>query len=188
MKRCIFSVITILLLCNMAQAQKTVIKLNPLSLIFATGNVAVERTILDRASLQLGVGIGAFRLGSGDTKATYTGFSTVPEIRVYLTSKPAPAGFFLGPFGVYRSFTAKQNVDNVDGNYEAKQNVRLLGGGLNIGYQIVTLSGFSIDFFAGPCYNTVRTKVVEGNEEDISVAPGLSGFGLRTGIAVGWAF
>lgn len=189
MKKYLFSALVAMLLCNMAQAQQTVVKLNPLSLIFATANVAVEHAISDNASIQLGGAIGGFSLGGGDIKTSYTGFSAVPEFRFYLTEKPAPAGFFVGPFGVYRSYTTKQTVVDFDGEtYDAKQNLSIFGGGLNIGYQLITDSGFSLDFFGGPCYSTSSSKVVEGNEDDITVSSNLAGFGLRLGMTLGWSF
>lgn len=190
MKKYLFSALLAMLICNMVQAQQTIVKLNPLSLIFVTGNFAAERTINDKSSVQLGLAYSGFKLGDGEFKTSYNGFSVVPEYRFYVTDKPAPAGFFVGPFGVFRSYTTKQTVPASfeEGSYEAKSNIKIFGGGLNAGYQIVTDSGFTVEFFAGPCFSSSTSKVIDGNEDDIEVSSNLSGFGLRTGMTIGWAF
>ncbi len=182
------SAVLALLICNMAFAQNTVIKVNPLSLILLTANVAAEHAVSSKMSVQLGASFGGFKLGDGDNKTSYTGLSAVPEVRFYLTKSDAPKGFFVGPYGVVRSYTTKQTVTDFNGDtYEAKQKLNVFGGGLNTGYQFLFDSGFVLDLFAGPCYGSTTSKVITGSEEDID--PGsFSGISVRAGLALGWSF
>lgn len=188
MTKYLFSVLFALLLCNMTQAQNTVVKINPLSLAFLTANVAVEHAVSDKMSVQLGAAFGGFKFGAGDLKTSYTGFSVVPEFRYYVTKHDAPKGFFVGPYGVYRSYTTKQTVNDLSGGTsEAKSKLSIAGGGLNLGYQFLFDSGFALELFMGPCYGSSKSKVVTGSEE-VSDADLFSGVGLRTGMTLGWAF
>lgn len=72
------------------------IKLNPLSLIFATGNVAYERAVSENSSIQLGV----FYSGVSISDLKYTGLGITPEYRFYF------AGNRQALNGVYAAFRA----------------------------------------------------------------------------------
>ncbi|MGB8194126.1 MAG: DUF3575 domain-containing protein [Chitinophagaceae bacterium] len=154
------------------------IKLNPLSLVFATGNIAYERAVTENSSVQLGV----FYSGVSISGLKYTGLGITPEYRFYFAgNRQALNGVYAGPFVRYQSFTLKEK----DGNSEAK--FTSFGGGAVIGWEKTWDSGFVLDIFAGPAYNSGKVKEKSGNS-DFDVAGSIDGFGLRTGITIGFAF
>ena len=155
------------------------IKLNPLSLIFATGNVSYERAISDNKSVQLGAFYSSFGLGS----LKYTGYGVTPEFRLYFAGhREALNGVYVAPFARYQSFSLveKDYADN-------KTSFTTMGGGATIGWQKMWGSGFVLDLFAGPSYNKAKFKN-EGDAEEFNVSGGMTGFGVRTGISLGFGF
>lgn len=154
------------------------IKINPLSLIFATGNVAYERAISENSSIQLGV----FYSGVNISGLKYSGLGITPEYRMYFAgNKAAMNGVYVGPFVRYQSFTLKDKDTNDEAKYTS------FGGGAVIGWEKTWSSGFVLDLFAGPQYNKGKVKEKSGNET-FDVAGSIDGFGLRTGITIGFAF
>jgi hypothetical protein len=154
------------------------IKLNPLSLVFATGNIAYERAISGNQSLQLGV----FYSGVTISDLKYTGLAVTPEYRVYFAGqKQALNGVYVGPFVRYQSFRIKEK----DSNYQA--DFTSFGGGAVIGWEKTWSSGFVLDIFAGPAFNAGKFKN-KADEDNFDVAGSIDGFGLRTGITLGFAF
>jgi hypothetical protein len=154
------------------------IKLNPLSLIFATGNIAYERAVSENSSVQLGI----FYSGVSISGLKYTGLGITPEYRFYVAgNKQALNGVYVGPFVRYQSFSLKDK----DSDSEAK--FTSFGGGAVIGWEKTWSSGFVLDLFAGPSYNSGKVKDKSGSG-DFDVAGSIDGFGLRTGITIGFAF
>lgn len=69
------------------------IKINPLSLAFATGNVSYERAIGPQSSIQLGGFYAGFKL----SELKYSGFGVTPEFRYYFAgNKEALNGVYVG--------------------------------------------------------------------------------------------
>ena len=155
------------------------IKLNPLSLVFATGNISYERAVSDNKSVQLGAFYSSFGLGG----LKYSGFGVTPEFRLYFAgNREALNGVYVAPFARY------QNFKLVDKTYsENTTSFSTIGGGATIGWQKMWGSGFVLDLFAGPSYNKATFKN-EGDEEDFNVKGGFTGFGVRTGITLGFGF
>ena len=181
MKKC-FSVLSFMAVMFVSKAQdggpQNAVKLNPLSLVFATGNVAYERAIGERTSIQLGGYYGSF--GLSDVK--YTGFGITPEMRFYFAgNKQALNGVYVGPFVRYQSFTLK------DKSTDDKASFTSIGGGAVIGWEKTWNSGFVLDLFVGPSFNSGKFKD-ESDEEEFEIKGGINGFGLRTGITLGFAF
>ncbi len=185
---------------NQAQAQKTnVIKLNPLSLIALHANMAYEKALNDKMSVQLGGFFGTVKIGASldgnSGKTRYTGFGITPEYRYYITNKnkPAPEGFFVGPYALYRSYSLKATgTDSSGQTTEAKSTINSYGGGFSLGYQVIIGESFTMDFFAGPNYKGVSTKYKDNStEEDFSsnflIGRG-SGIGVRFGMTMGVNF
>ena len=172
---------TLLVAATALKAQEgpqNAIKLNPLSLIFATGNVAYERAVSPNTSVQLGV----FYSGVGISGLKYTGLGVTPEFRIYFAgNKQALNGVYVGPFVRYQSFTIKEK----DGPDEAK--FSSFGGGAVIGWEKTWSSNFVLDIFVGPAYNKGKITEKSGTDE-FNVASSIDGFGLRTGITLGFAF
>lgn len=154
------------------------IKLNPLSLVFATGNIAYERAVSENSSFQLGV----FYSGVSISGLKYTGLGITPEYRFYVAgNKQVMNGVYVGPFVRYQSFSLKDKESNDEAKFTS------FGGGAVIGWEKTWSSGFVLDLFAGPSYNSGKVKDKSGNG-DFDVAGSIDGFGLRTGITIGFSF
>jgi hypothetical protein len=156
------------------------IKLNPLSLIFATGNVAYERAISSNTSIQLGV----FYTGVSISDLKYSGLGITPEVRFYFAgNKEVMNGVYAAPFVRYQNFKIKIK----DSDPEESATFTSFGGGAIIGWEKTFASGFVLDIFAGPQYNSGKIKEKSGGST-FDVAGSIDGFGLRTGITLGFAF
>jgi len=157
-----------------AQDAKNTIKINPLSALLKTGSVFYEHKLNDNVSAQLGVAYTGLKLD--DVK--FSGIAITPEVRFYLKQR-AISGLYAAPFLRYQDYTVTDGTDK--GNYTS------FGGGALIGRQWVYGSGFVLDIFFGPSYNSGTYKAIQGNGEP-EIKGGLEGFGLRTGIALGFGF
>lgn len=154
------------------------VKLNPLSLAFMTGNVSYERAVGASSSVQLGLFYSGFKLS--DIK--YSGLGITPEFRYYFAgAKEALNGVYVAPFARYQNFNLK------DTELDNKTTLTTIGGGVTVGWEKTWNSGFVLDIFAGPAYNSAKFKN-DSDEEDFDVSGAVSGFGLRTGITLGFAF
>jgi hypothetical protein len=157
---------------------KNAIKLNPLSLIFATGNVAYERAVSENSSIQLGF----FYTGVSIEDLKYTGFGITPEYRIYFAgNKHVFNGVYAGPFVRFQSFEITDKISNGKADYSS------FGGGAIIGWEKTWNSGFVLDIFAGPQYNKGDIKPTSGSGQ-FDVAGSIDGFGIRSGITLGFAF
>ena len=154
------------------------IKLNPLSLIFATGNIAYERAVASNQSVQ----VGAYYSGLGIGDIMYSGFGITPEYRFYFAGqKQALNGVYVAPFVRYQRFSLEDKESN------DKTTFRSIGGGATLGWQKMWGSGFVLDLFAGPSFNNGKFKN-DSDEEDFDLKFGFNGFGLRTGVTIGFGF
>ncbi|HUR10234.1 MAG TPA: DUF3575 domain-containing protein [Flavitalea sp.] len=181
MKR-LFVVAALIAVVTGSQAQEAgrsnAIKINPLSLIFATGNVSYERAIGTKTSVQLGGFYSAF----GTSSLKYSGYGFTPEVRFYFAGqKQALNGVYAAPFVRYQSFNLEEKAST------NKTTFTTMGGGATLGWQKMWGSGFVLDLFAGPAYNKAKFKN-ENDEETFNVSAGLSGFGVRAGITLGFGF
>ena len=178
MKR-ILSLVTIMSIVVAAQAQSdhtNAIKLNPLSIIFSTGNVAYEKAIASNQSIQLGGFYSGVSLGG----IKYAGWGVTPEYRLYFGGK-AMHGGYVAPFGRYQSFKL------TDKEAGTKESFTSIGGGAVLGWEKAWSSGFVLDLFAGPSYNSGTFKSTDGDPE-FDIKGGINGFGVRTGISLGFSF
>lgn len=158
--------------------RKTAVKLNPLSLLLLTGNVAVERAVTSNQSAQVGVFFAGFSLSG----LKYSGFGLTPEYRFYFAgNEEALNGVYLAPFLRYQSY----NLTDKDSDDKARYSS--MGGGAAIGWQKAWPGGFTLDIFAGPSINSGKIKSTE-NEDDYDLKFGMKGFGIRTGLTLGFAF
>jgi hypothetical protein len=154
------------------------IKINPLSLFLLTGNVSYERAVADNQSVQIGM----FYSGMSISDIKYSGLGITPEYRFYFAGhKEAMNGVYAAPFLRYQSFTFKDKESTNKANYSS------FGGGATIGWEKTWDSGFVLDIFAGPSYNAGKFKN-EADEDDFDITSGVNGFGVRTGIVLGFAF
>ena len=161
---------------NAQEGKMNAIKLNPLSLAFLTGNVSYERAIGEKSSVQLG----AFYSGFSLSGLKYSGWGVTPEFRYYLSGE-ALNGFYAAPFARYQSFSLE------DKELATKTSFTTMGGGAIIGFQRMGNSGFTFDIFVGPSYSKAKFKN-DSDEESFDVQGGFTGFGIRTGITLGFGF
>lgn len=157
-----------------AQDVNNTFKINPLSALLRTGSVFYERRISNGVTTQLGLAYTGLKLD--ETK--FTGVVVTPEVRFYL-KQYAPTGFYAAPFVRYQNYTITDGIDK--GNYSS------IGGGVLGGYQWVYGSGFVLDLFFGPSFNSGKYKASAGEDEP-EIKGGIEGFGIRTGIAIGFGF
>jgi Protein of unknown function (DUF3575) len=164
-----------------AFAQKSALKINLLSPVARTLNLAFEQTISENSSLQLGF----YYTGAKASDVKLRGYGITPEFRYYLSSTPAPAGFYIAPFLRYSSYT----LSAPDGNGQTDEaTLSNFGGGLVVGKQWLFKERVTLDMFIGPRYLSGDVKVKAGSSQD-SFSTGLfNGFGLRGGITLGVAF
>ena len=177
MKKLFLITITILSFTSVsvsAQEVTSTFKINPLSALFKTGSLFFEHKVAAKSSLQLGAAYTALKFD--ETK--FTGFSITPEYR-YFPKGNALSGIYLGPYLRYQNLTL--TAGDSKGSYSS------IGGGAVIGRQWVYKSGFVFDLFFGPSYNSGKVKADPGSSEP-EVKAGIDGFGLRTGIALGFGF
>ncbi|MDX9770364.1 MAG: DUF3575 domain-containing protein [Tenuifilaceae bacterium] len=155
--------------------EKNVLKVNTLSLIVGTGSVFYERKINDFTSGQLGVAYLNYKFdGTG-----FSGLILTPEVRFY-AKQDAIDGFYIGPYIRYQNFgvTLKESTDHFG--------YTNFGGGVSLGRQWVTKSGFTMDLFFGGHYakgNASAELQGESFSGDI-----FEGFRTRMGFALGFAF
>jgi hypothetical protein len=163
------------------------IKINPLSLIAATGSFAYERVINEQMSGQLGL---LFTRYSGRVTGgrTLSGFAITPEFRYYLTGA-APQGFFVAPFLRYRRTSLVGDVTVQGRTFEGTLQMTNFGGGVLVGGQFVLGERISFEGFIGP---TVTGRSYDLSEEtterDYEVPNFFSPVWFRTGITVGFLF
>jgi hypothetical protein len=154
------------------------VKINPLSLFVVTGNVAYEHATGSNQSFQLGM----FYSGVSVSGLKYSGFGITPEYRFYFAGhREALNGVYAAPFVRFQSFTFKDKETTEKANFSS------IGGGATIGWEKTWNSGFVLDLFAGPSYNAGKFKN-DSDEDSFDVSSGVNGFGIRTGITLGFAF
>lgn len=163
-----------------ALAQPTnAIKINLISPVVRTLNLAYEHAINENSSIQLGF----YYTGAKINDTKINGYGITPEYRFYLSQTPAPDGFYVAPFLRYNSFTAEDKNDNQTTN---KATVSQFGGGVVVGRQWVFKERVTFDMFIGPKFQNTSVSVTQGSN---SFSGSLfNNFGLRGGITLGVAF
>lgn len=166
---------------HVAMAQpKTAIKINLLSPVARTFNIAFERAVNDNGSFQLGF----YYTGLKVEDVKFSGFGLTPEYRFYLSQTPAPNGFYVAPFLRYTNYnlTADDTTD--------KATFTSFGGGVVVGRQWVFKERVTFDLFIGPKYQSRDLKVTNtsGNADETFDINYLNSFGIRGGITLGIAF
>lgn len=161
--------------------RQNAIKINPLSLAFATGNVSYERAVNKNQSFQLGTFFSGFKLSG----LKYSGWGITPEYRIFVAAQDRSLdGIYVAPYLRYQNFKLKQTDEELGNN---STTLSTIGGGAVIGWQNVSKGGFVINLFAGPGYSSAKFKN-DTDEDEFDVKGGISGFSVRTGITLGFAF
>jgi len=153
-----------------ASAQKSVVKFNPVSLIFGVGKATYENVLNEGSSVELSLTYSNFDLGIFG-KATGIGFQG--KYKIYFADE-APDGWYVAPAVSY-------SHTKWDGG-EAGLTMGIIGGAALIGHQWVfgNGGGFTIDINTGAGYNLI-----------VADDPGTStvdGIGYKGNISFGWAF
>jgi Protein of unknown function (DUF3575) len=189
------------------EPRKTILKVNPLSILVATANVKVERRLDQRFSAQIAAYIGAPRLAyNADSVAKqvrYFYVGIVPELRYHISfiRVPNPRGLYTSVFGRYAYVEQHYAADAfsptssmvVRGKVTLHRHVASIG--FLIGYQFMIDDRVALDAYIGPQYSTSQTlstftcPTCVGDEQHIA-KPGLRFDGIepRIGLAVGYAF
>lgn len=181
MKKNLFTAVAFLLFALAAAAQtthKNALKMNPISLLVKTGNIAYERAVSPKASVQLG----AFYSGVSLNDFKYAGWGATPEVRFYLGARSeALNGVYVAPFARYQNFAIR------DEELKSKARFSTVGGGAVVGWQRSFASGFTLDLFAGPSLSRIHFKD-SADEDDFDISGSMKGAGLRTGLTLGFSF
>jgi hypothetical protein len=155
-------------------SEKNVLKINSLSLFLGTGSVFYEHKLADGTSGQLGFAYVGLKFQ--DTR--FTGIILTPEVRIY-PKKNAIDGFYVAPYLRYQNYTLQSGTD--------KGSLSSIGGGFLFGREWITKSGFTMDLFFGGHYGSNNIKVDSGGTNTFKTAF-VTGFGMRVGFAIGFAF
>lgn len=159
------------------QAQKNVIKANPLGLLFGSAQFGYERAIGSKQSLELSAAFSSVKVTVGGSESKNLGYGAEAKYKLYFSSsKQAPRGWYGSPFVSFSS--TKYDLAN-----EKKASATTYGGGLLAGYQWVFgggNSGFSLDLNFGAGYYSVNS--------DEGVSLNLKGLLPRVGLALGYAW
>lgn len=178
-QRTFYTIIFSLLFFNLfAQGPQNVIKVNIFSPVVRTLSLSYERALSADNSFQFNF----FYTGASIEETQFRGFGLTPEYRFYLSeNKDAPAGFYVGPFLRYQNFNLS------DDTTDDEATLSTFGGGVLIGGHWLFKDKISLDTFIGPSYSAGDVKV-EAGSEDVFETGIFSGFGVRFGVTVGYAF
>lgn len=164
---------------SLAFAQKeNVIKINIFSPIVKTFNIQYEHKVSATGSVQLGF----FYTGYSISDTKFSGFGITPEYRFYLSETEAPQGVYLAPFMRYQNFTL------TDSPTASEATLSTFGGGVIIGKQWLFKEKIALDIFIGPSYSSGSVSQKTGNSTTTFSTGAFDGFGIRTGLCLGFAF
>jgi hypothetical protein len=189
------------------EAPATVLKLNPLSLLVATGNVQIERRLGDRFSGQFGINFGRPKLKVYAPNllkpVQYTLFTLTPEIRYYISfqKRQVPRGPYLAAYLRFHRVGKQYEIIAYDPDQfqnvlvEAHVRTTAFGGGFLLGYQFFFKDHFGLDLFIGPKYGHANSNYeyecpnCDGDERTAE-KPGISysGLDIRAGVGIGYGF
>lgn len=191
----------------MLESPRTVLKLNPFSLLVATGNFQVEHRLGDRFSAQLGFVIGGPSVSVNAPNLpkpiNYTLVGLTPELRYYIAfhKRQVPRGVYLGTYLRLQHVRKRYEVNAYDPDrfqnvtVQADIKINAFGGGFVVGYQFFFKERFGLDLFIGPKYGHALSKYAlqcptcDGDERAVS-KPGMTfdGLDLRAGVGFGYGF
>ena len=171
MKKSILLFVAVLSFNFSALAQESVLKFNPIGLIFGTGKVTYEKVLTEGSSVELSLTYQRIDLGEFGKVG---GLGGQGKYKIYF-QREAPDGWYVAPAVGYKS--TKYDFSGDEGLGIKVFNVALL-----FGHQWVfgDNGGFSIDINTGIKYNSVT---IEGDALWAGEGTGLAG-----NISFGWAF
>ena len=158
-----------------ASAQKSVVKFNPVSLIFGVGKATYEHVLNEGSSVELSLTYSSLDLAIFGKS---TGLGGQGKYKIYFADE-APDGWYVAPAVSYSS-TKYSNDDLGLGDME--YGISVFSVAALIGHQWVfgNGGGFTIDINSGIGYNNAK---IEGD----ALWSG-DGIGYKGNISFGWAF
>lgn len=182
MTKNLFFTVAFILTAFLAQAQvkSNAIKTNGLGIAIGLPNLAYERALNDKSSIQAAIAFASYSF----VDSKFTGFGVTPEYRFYpASSKEAIEGFYFGPVLNYFNFKVKNETAN------AEASLSVFGGGAKFGWNwlLGSQDAFCIDLGLGFTYLSANTDVKTGNENDLNVDR-VSGVLPLLGLSLGYAF
>ncbi len=166
-----------------ASEKKNIIKTNLTSFLLSTVHLNYERVINKNFTFQLGTYytfFGSNTSGNNSGFPTFRGFGITPEIRLYPAGL-APAGFFVGLSPRFQRWTIS------DFGSSSEDTFTLFGTGVIVGGQWLISDMISIEVYGGPSVNAI-TRIKSTSNSQNNDTNGVSTFGLRFGVTVGYAF
>jgi len=189
----IFSLFIVSIRIYAQDERRNVIKLNPLSLVADNISTFYERGFTPRSSFQIGINY----MNAGIVKLPISGYGLTGEYRYHFKKKDVktPKGFYAGPWVRYQDYSLTLKLDIPGPNGQKVPTSTSFSAGLTafgglIGYEFIHRKGFTLDLFAGPYYNWINLSISE-SVSIISIpliGVPVSGLGLRSGLALGYAF
>jgi hypothetical protein len=178
MKKVVFIAVIALVGLGNVNAQKNVVKVNPLGLVFGSTEIGYERVLSEKSSVELALAYSSSSVTlGGSTSSDATGFGAEGKYKFYFSSsKDAPKGWYVAPVVTYTSTTAESGG--------SKGKLSSFGGGALAGYQWVFGggdSGFALDLNFGAQYVSAEAS------GDITSFD-LSGFVPKLGLSLGYAW
>ena len=166
----LFAVMIFIPKANAQEERSNVIKVDLSGLPMGFYGFSYERVFGESTSAQLYFDIISGNFELGDVNAKWTGFTFMPEVRYYLSSKGAPRGFFFGAYVPYRTITIegsmKGEIDNGMGTQIAamgsvKSKFSFVGFGINMGSQWLIADRVSLEFHWGAAFGSGSLKDTE---------------------------
>ncbi len=158
-------------------AQKNVVKANPLGLAFGIADLSYERAVSDKSSFEIGMSYFGANVTAGNEVIKSSAIGGEGKYKFYFSSdKNAPRGWYAAPFVSYSKASASTSSGEEAG-------FSSFSGGALAGYQWVFgggNSGFALDLNFGAQYMSVAET--EGTTVSID------GFLPRLGLSIGYAW
>lgn len=158
-------------------AQKNVIKANPLGLAIGVGDFSYERVVADNQAFEIGLSFASAKVTSGSEVVSSRAIGGEGKYKFYFSSENmAPRGWYAAPFVSYA-------VSSANNSAGADIGFSTFSGGALAGYQWVFGggdSGFALDLNFGAQYMSVSAT------ESTSV--NIQGFLPRLGVSIGYAW
>ncbi|WP_428740402.1 DUF3575 domain-containing protein [Tenacibaculum sp.] len=160
-----------------ANAQKNVIKANPLALAFGSFEVGYERVVSESSSVELALAYSSLKVNTtgGQVDAKANGFGVEGKYKFYF-GEETPRGWYAAPVVTYSNTSLDSGGEKGDFSF--------FGGGAVAGYQWVFGggdSGFALDLNLGAQYVSVSTS---GSIASTSI----EGFLPKLGLSLGYAW
>jgi hypothetical protein len=177
--------------------RKNVINVNLSSMIISHYGISYERVLTNKISVRLYGDVASYSVKYNNNDVQLNGFGIVPEFRYYVSGMGAPYGYFIGLYGVIRSYNLKGSFDSDGKHYTGDGSSKYFGFGFVngpqfvIGNRVVIAIPFGISFGGGTTTNNfVYTDTNNGNTETKNAnIPFIGGsfimprFGIELGIA-----